>query len=267
MSDHRNTGVNLDFRSVRAFLFDLDGTLAVDGKPIPGVADTLKWLKGRGYAIRICTNTTTMSRSTLSSMLRTSGFAVEPHEVFSAPAAAVAYLHSRSVRSCYKLLSVDVKSDFMDFVHSESDVEFIVIGDIGDIWDYALMSQLFDWVMDGAKIIALHKGRYWLSGGRLKLDIGAFITGLEYATGTSALLVGKPSPDFFNLAIEDLSLDSGQMCMVGDDLVNDVQGSQNCGIAGIQVRTGKYRQNANIQLSIRPNLVIDSVADLPGLLS
>lgn len=29
--------------------------------------------------------------------------------------------------------------------------------------------------------------------------------------------------------------------MIGDDLVNDVGGAQQCGIKGVQVRTGKYR--------------------------
>ena len=29
--------------------------------------------------------------------------------------------------------------------------------------------------------------------------------------------------------------------MVGDDIISDIKGAQECGIRGIQVRTGKYR--------------------------
>ena len=32
-----------------------------------------------------------------------------------------------------------------------------------------------------------------------------------------------------------------QALMVGDDVVNDVGGAQQCGLAGVLVRTGKYR--------------------------
>jgi HAD superfamily hydrolase (TIGR01458 family) len=258
--------MNYKLDSTKAFLFDLDGTLTVDGEPLPGVGAALKWLKSHGYSVRICTNTTTLSRASMSSVLRKAGFPVEPEEVFSAPVAAAAYLRQHSIRACYQLLSIDVRTDFAEFLHSEDDVQYIVVGDIGDSWDYALMSRLFELVMGGAKIIALHKGRYWLSGGRLKLDIGAFITGLEYAAGSSAILIGKPSPDFFRLALDDLSLPSSQTCMVGDDLINDVQGAQNCGIAGVLVRTGKYRQDSPSQAKVLPDLIIDSVADLPGLL-
>lgn len=34
---------------------------------------------------------------------------------------------------------------------------------------------------------------------------------------------------------------SEQALMIGDDLVNDVGGAQQCGMKGLQVRTGKYR--------------------------
>ena len=254
------------FQDIRAFLFDLDGTLTVDSVPLPGTADALLWLKNNGYRIRICTNTTTRSRSSLSALLKSAGFPVEPDEIFSAPAAAVLYLRQQGVKSCYKLLSPDVLADFSEFEDSDLFSDYIVIGDIGEIWDYALMSRLFHAVMDGSKLIVLHKGRYWLAEGELKLDIGAFITGLEFATGASALVVGKPSPEFFFQVLRDLGLEAQNVCMVGDDLINDVQGAQLCGIPGILVRTGKYRQDQVAVSKVVPDLVIDSVANLPDLL-
>ena len=254
------------FRQTQAFLFDLDGTLTIDSRPVPLTAAALAWLKSHGYPIRICTNTTTLSRATMSARLRDSGFPVEPQEIFSAPAAAVLYLRRHQVKSCCKLLSPDVRVDFEEFAESDYSAEYIVIGDVGEIWDYALMSRLFRSVMNGSKIITLHKGRYWLSGGELKIDIGAFIAGLEFATGATALVIGKPSPAFFELALDDLGIAAAHACMIGDDLINDVQGAQSCGIKGVLVRTGKYRQDQVKAANVKPDLEIDSVADLPGLL-
>ncbi len=256
----------MDFQRVRAFMFDLDGTLTVDDQPLPGAASTLSLLKSRGYSIRICSNTTTRSKGSLSRQLLQIGLPIEPNEIFSAPAAASEYLRQQKIHSCFKLLSEDVKFDFEEFEHSDTTPECIVIGDVGDIWDYPLMSKLFDFAMGGVPIIALHKGRYWLTGGKLKLDIGAFITGIEYAAGIKALVIGKPAVEFYQMALKNIGLQPNVTCMIGDDLINDVQGAQNCGIKGILVRTGKYRPNKLAVTEVTPDLVIDSVADLPNLL-
>jgi ribonucleotide monophosphatase NagD (HAD superfamily) len=54
--------------------------------------------------------------------------------------------------------------------------------------------------------------------------------------------------------------------MVGDDIRTDVGGAQACGMKGIQVRTGKYREEIVRRSGITPDLVIDSLADLPEYL-
>lgn len=257
----------MDFRHTTAFLFDLDGTLTVDGKALTGAGETLAWLKEHGYSVRICTNTTTMSQQTMSRRLHTAGLPIEANEIFSAPAAAIQYLRRQKVHSCLKLLSPDVKSDFSEFADSESNPEYIVIGDIGEAWDYALMARLFSLTLGGAKLIALHKGKHWLADGRLKLDIGAFITAIEYAADTTALVIGKPSAEFYGSALASIDREAHEVCMIGDDLINDVQGAQNCGIKGILVQTGKYRQDERALTRVVPDLVIGSVLDLPTYLS
>lgn len=256
-----------DISSRKAFLFDLDGTLTVDGMAIPGAVDTLRWLKDHGYPFRICTNTTTLSKTAMSAMLQNSGFPVVPDEVFTAPAAVAQYLRANSIRRCFKLISGGIAEDFTEFDDDTVSPSHIVIGDIGERWDYVLMTKLFNLMMDGATVIAMHKGRYWLSEGRFRLDIGAFLTGLEYATGKEVLIVGKPSPEFFKFALSTIGTAPPEAVMIGDDLQNDVKGAQDCGIAGVLVRTGKYRQDTAAQSTVKPDLILHSVAELPGLLT
>ena len=76
----------------------------------------------------------------------------------------------------------------------------IIIGDIGDNWSFQLMNELCNNVLNGSKMIALHKGRYFQTDNGLQIDAGAFITGLEHATKTQAHIIGKPSQSFFELA-------------------------------------------------------------------
>jgi ribonucleotide monophosphatase NagD (HAD superfamily) len=100
----------------------------------------------------------------------------------------------------------------------------------------------------------------------MTLDSGAFLLGLERAAGVEARVIGKPSPDFFAQAVELLGVPAGRVAMVGDDLANDVLAAQECGLAGVLVRTGKFRRDALDASPERPDHVIDSIADLPALL-
>ena len=68
-----------------------------------------------------------------------------------------------------------------------------------------------------------------------------------------------------------LGVEPEDVYMVGDDLNNDVLAAQVVGMTGVLVRTGKFRQDtldrwATDEFAMQPNHVLDSVADLPGLL-
>lgn len=95
------------------------------------------------------------------------------------------------------------------------------------------------------------------------MDIGAFVAGLEYVTGRQATVIGKPSGDFFQLAVRSLNLPPESVAMVGDDIETDVGGGQAAGLMGVLVRTGKYRPQAAAQSQVKPDAELDSIADLP----
>lgn len=139
----------------------------------------------------------------------------------------------------------------------------VLVGDLGDRWSYALMQEAFDYLMNGSALIAFSRDRYWLRDGRLALDAGPFVAGLEFASGKSARVAGKPSPDFFQAALPSLgTIRPESVAMVGDDLWSDVQGAQNAGLQGWLVRTGKYRPAGVAESGIRPDRILDSIADL-----
>jgi HAD superfamily hydrolase (TIGR01458 family) len=128
------------------------------------------------------------------------------------------------------------------------------------------MNRVFRQVLDGVELVALHRNRYWKSGGELLLDVGAFVAAFEYATGRTATLVGKPSRAMFEAAARSMGLALSDVAMVGDDLQADIGGSQALGIHALMVRTGKYRAEEVEASDVTPDDVIDSVASLPSLL-
>lgn len=106
------------------------------------------------------------------------------------------------------------------------------------------------------------RNRYFKAHDGLSLDVGPFTAALEYATGTQAIILGKPAPSVFQLAAKTLNLDPEQVVMVGDDVLGDVGGAQQAGCRGVLVRTGKYRV-CDEDGEVRPDAVLTSVADLP----
>ena len=122
----------------------------------------------------------------------------------------------------------------------EDSPDYVLVGDLGDGFTYARLNAAFRLLADGAQLLALQKNRYWRKEDGLSLDAGPFVAALEYASGKSATVVGKPERDFFRLALEDMGLEPHEVAMVGDDAEADVAGAQAAGLIGIQVRTGKY---------------------------
>ena len=247
---------------IKGILFDLDGVLYVGSKRIDGALETIDTIRNSAIKCRFITNTSTLSRESLHKKLEKLGFNILLEEIISAPQAAKIYLQNVYDPVCYLLLSEDVKHDFSNFKQSAKHANFIIVGDIGNAWSYEMLNDVFNLLVNGAELIAIHKNRFWQTEHGLQMDIGAFITALEYASGKSAVLIGKPSYNFFQMALNDMSLSANEVAIIGDDIDSDIGGGQNAGLLGILVKTGKYRKEYADKSEIVPDLVIDSIADL-----
>jgi HAD superfamily hydrolase (TIGR01458 family) len=250
---------------LRALLLDLDGVLYVEDEPLPGARDAVAELRDSGLALRFVTNTTSRPRRLILERLRRLGFDVEPDELSTPAALAVAHCVARGRRRALLLVRDDVKEDFAELDDVE-EAEAVIVGDLGEAFDYDVLNRAFRRVMDGAELIALQKNRYWLRPDGLSLDVGPFVAALEYATSTEALVVGKPSKDFFGAILAGIPADAADSAMIGDDVESDVGGALGAGLAGILVRTGKYREDALRASGVEPTAVVDSIADVPALL-
>jgi HAD superfamily hydrolase (TIGR01458 family) len=252
-----------DLSSIRGLLCDLDGVLYVGRHVIEGAVAAIAEIKRRGYRCRFITNTSTLSSASLHHKLTGLGFDIDEQEIISAPRAALIYLQQFDDPVCHLLLADDVKKDFRHFRQSDSKVDVVIIGDIGDAWSYPLLNHVFNLLMRGAELIAIHKNRFWQTEHGLQMDIGAFVSALEYASRKQATVIGKPSPDFFRAALSELDLSPEKVAIVGDDVDSDIGGGQGAGLTGILVKTGKYRKEYADSSPVVPDLTIASIAELP----
>ncbi len=250
----------------KGFLFDLDGVFYISGELIPGGMDAISLLRKKEITFRFVTNTTTKTRGQLTQKLNDLGLDVTENEIVSAGQAGVIYLDSLGSPKCHLLISDDLKEDYSRFDCGDEKPEWVVMGDRGHNWTYDDMNKAFRYMMDGADLLALHKGKYFQVSDGLDMDIGAIVAGLEYVTGEKAVTLGKPNREFFQAALSDLNLAPQEVTMVGDDLVNDIVGAQTAGMKAVLVKTGKYRQEILERSDIVPDAIMDSIAELEILL-
>ncbi len=250
----------------KGLLLDLDGVFYVDDQVIPGARDAIRLLQQRRIPHLYLTNTTTRSQAELADKLQALGLPIEAGHILSAPMAARRYLEAEGLSRVRLVLRESVKRDFTGLVEDDDQPEAVVIGDIGSAWDYELLNAIFRNLVDGARLIALHRNRYWQMAEGLRLDIGAFVVGLEYAARTEALIMGKPACDFFTTALNSLGLPAREVAMVGDDIESDVGGAQSCGMRGVLVHTGKYRPQLAARAGVTPDAELKTIADLAQLL-
>lgn len=248
---------------IRGVLLDLDGTFYENGELIAGAAEVPDRLRGAGLPCRFVTNTTRLPRSGVVRELDGMGLQVLIEEVLTAPVAAAEWMRRRGVQRIFPLLPEATVEDLQGFELTEIDPECVVVGDLGEAWDFQRLNQGFRALMEGADLVAVQRNRYWRRDGELMLDAGPFVAALEYASGRQAHLVGKPSREFFVTAVGALGVEPQEVVMVGDDLLADAAGAREAGLTGIAVRTGKYRREDEDRAQELADAVLDSIADLP----
>ena len=244
---------------IRGVLLDLGGVVFVGDEALPGAVDAVDRIRAAGIPVRGITNTTRQPRRLLLEKLGRLGLTMEPDELFMPAIAARRHLEGCGLTP-HLLIHPALEEDFAGLDHTDGPAA-VVIGDAGPGFTYERLNAAFRVLESGAEFLALARNRSFRdSDGKLSLDAGPFVAALEYATGRKALVLGKPSPDFFAAAIESLGCERSETVMIGDDVESDVAGAQAVGVRGLLTRTGKYRDGDEDRIDPPPAAVCDDLA-------
>src|SRR6478672_10636188 len=181
----------IDSPAMAAILLDLDGVLHISGKPIDGGARAVQRLREAGHRLRFLTNNTTQSRLQLAKAIRGFGIELEDDELQTTPVAAARALKGRRV------LALTMPAIRVELVGDNADA--VLLGGADEtaetnrVFSYMNLGRAFAELEAGAGLYCLHKNPWWQTSLGPLLDAGAFVVGLEYATGAQATVLGKPS--------------------------------------------------------------------------
>jgi len=244
---------------IRGVLLDLAGVIYDGDHALPGAIDAVGRLHQEGLKLRFVTNTTRSTKQKLLTRLAKLGLDISTDELFTPGQAARDWLTAHE-SSPVLVVHPNLAQEFDGLPAREK--RAVVVGDAGNAFDYTHLNRAFRALIDGAELIALAKNRTFKDeDGRLSLDAGAFVTALEYASGKTATVLGKPSPDFFAAALSSMDCPLEDAVMVGDDAEADVAGALRAGLAeALLVRTGKYREGDETRFEPPPTTTVADLA-------
>jgi len=276
---------------VRALLLDLDGVIVLKGELLPGAGEALARLTEREIPYRIVTNTSMVSRQSLSRWGDRLGAPIPPERIMSAVSASAAYTrHRYPGGSLFVMASTDALTEFADqrllsaeeVDRPDARASAVVIGDAPEAITFDNLNRAFRLVRNGAELIGMHRNPWWLTPAGPTLDSGALVAGLEFATEQPARILGKPSPAFFREAAAELAAEvrraggrrlvRADIAMVGDDVRSDIVAGRRVGLRTAFVLSGKHGL-ADVETAARerggrrPDAIASTVLQLVDALS
>jgi HAD superfamily hydrolase (TIGR01458 family) len=246
----------------------MDGVVYNAEQPIPGAAEAIRWVQSQGIPHLFVTNTTSRARSVLVEKLCQFGIPAGESDILTPAVAAADWVRKKGGAGIALFLRPSTRVEFAGLSCLPDDAErgasFVVIGDLGDLWDFHTLNRAFRLLHYNpkAKLIALGMTRYWLAPDGISLDVAPFVAALEHAAGRKAEVFGKPAAAFFEAASAKLGIPSGDLLMIGDDVNADIGGAQGAGLKGALVKTGKF-QPSDLEGEVQPYAILESVAELP----
>ncbi len=246
-------------------LIDFDGVIRIGENPAKGLDQFIKFIYAHDIKAIIVSNSTLKPAEKIKEFFTRNNFEINI-PIITAVDATLSYVKEHYKRICI-FCNQEIEEIFCDYIDDDNP-EVIIIGDLGENWSSQILNEIFQKVNKDVDFIAMQKNKFWKPDGKnLELDAGSYIAAIEYATGKEAKLIGKPSPIYFQTAIEQLGFkEKFPFIMIGDDLETDIYAAQNIGGIGILVYTGKTKYPLPANLPVKPDYEAQNLLDVIELL-
>lgn len=230
----------------KLWIFDVDNTLIIDIEhPKPFKDALMLWnaLREKGYELAILTNVGRLSSRQVHQSLVKAGFEVSPERVFTAGAAAAAYVYNRSPGArCFVISEGGAREDFVARgldVTNNPPIDFVAVGaDRGMTFDELNFATRM--VKEGSPLICISGSRdypgVYLGADGIFIGERSIVAAIEDATGVQAVIVGKPLPEIVIETVKILNQRPSDTVLVGDSLNSDIAGGNAAGLTTVLVK-------------------------------
>jgi len=255
----------LDLAAIKGLLIDMDGVLYRGRAPVAGADRFVAFLRRQGIPFLLLTNNSSLTPEQYVAKLRGMGIEVHAGELLTSAQATGWYLAQREPEGArvYMIGREGLRQALVGqgFTLVEEGADYVAVG-----WDWELtfaqLKRATLLIRAGARFIATNPDRTFPSEEGLIPGNGAILAALEAATDVQPLVIGKPEPTIFRLALAQLDLDPQGVAVLGDRLETDVLGGQRMGLGTLFVLSGVTGREMLVQSPTQPDLVFEDVAHL-----
>lgn len=255
----------MDLSSLRALIVDMDGVLYRGETAIPGAAEFLGWLEGRGFPYLLVTNNSTLDPEAYEAKLARMGIAVPASRIVTSAMATAEYLarnlHARA--RVYMIGESGLERALRErgFILTGDAPDAVVVGmDRAVNYDKLRTATLA--IRAGARFIATNPDRTLPTEAGLVPGAGAIVAAVAAATDRTPIVIGKPEPPLLELAIDRLGRPRQRTAALGDRLETDIAGAKRLGLAAILVLSGVTPEPPPPESEVQPDWVFPSVREL-----
>jgi 4-nitrophenyl phosphatase len=257
---------------VRAVLFDMDGVIYVGKRPLPGVQGMLDYLDATGRGWLCITNNASMTSQQFAGKLAAMGIRVAPEHILGSSEATAQWLAEQvacgwpqgkvyvmgmeGLRAALTGKGFELTADPFDATYVVSGAKFDLT--FNDLADAALG------IRNGARFIGTNGDLTFPSERGQIPGAGSVLALLTAATGVQPIVIGKPNPPLYTIAMHRLGVHAEETLMVGDRHDTDILGALALGLKTTAVLTGISTQEELDAHPQKPHLI---ARDLPMLLA
>lgn len=248
----------------RGFLIDMDGVIYRGHELIPGADRFIAELRNRSIPFLFLTNNSQRTRRDVAVKLRRMGIDVTDEHIFTCAMATARFLAAQKPGGTAYVIG---EGGLLHALHHngysvvDHDPDYVVVGE-GRAFNCEMIDTAVRHIFAGAKLIATNLDPNCPTSNGIRTGCGAIVSMLEAATGRKAFSVGKPSPVMMRMACRDLGISTGHATIIGDTMETDILGGAQMGYRTILVLSGGTRSEDLGLFAYRPDVVVDSVADL-----
>jgi len=256
----------VNLKEISAFIIDMDGVLYRGNTAIPGARDFISALEETGRKFLLLTNNSSLTPAQYEAKLAGMGIKVPKEKIFTSAQATTLYLRTiAGAGAKIFLIGMDGIREALlaeGFTLSEDkDVDFVVVG-IDFNLSYEKLKKATLAIRAGATFIGTNPDKTLPAEEGFYPGNGAILAALEASTGVKPVIVGKPSPLIFEMALKRLGSTPEETAVVGDRLETDILGAHRAGLKGILVLSGVTDRNSLASAEPKPDMVFESVKDL-----
>lgn len=251
----------------KLFVFDMDGTIYLGGKPFDFAVDFIRYLRGIGKKVLFFTNNSSHTHDFYLEKLGRLGFgAVEEEICTSADVALDFLLRFRPGKKVFLLANDGVRAEMAQkgMVLGTAEDSDIVLSAFDTELTYEKLSAACRLIAGGAEFLSTHPDFNCPTEDGFIPDCGAINAFIKASVGKAPKYFGKPYEETKNMICRCSGIMPAEMCVLGDRLYTDIALGKRHGILSVLVLTGETTEEmlAAAAPEERPDLVFPSLREV-----